>query len=573
MAFSLVCMHGGQQQIWSSKQLPRIKECVSENDLVREIRIRDLIGAIQAGATVEDIEKYLEWLREQHSSLLAMRINETINGIPSIFYVVETFNENMIRTWVKYGGDVNAVWDKTSLPLLAFAILFGANTSSKKATSTLTALLSLGACPNAIPQALYAPFNYDIPPEGSSLKLLFDRSDSNKKWCDQLQFELSRALNITQRYHLFESSKKMPLSTRQIGVAERNGALPLLGIEYGVIGQTLATQLLKECLLSHLALSEEKPLILMFAGPSGHGKNKVATQLGELMEMEMVHIDCTNHQNHDTFFGPFKPYWGWKEGSALNNFLAANGRQKCVVFLDEFEKTTGEVHNGLLIPFENGIYTDRRNHKPVDIKRYIWILATNAFDDTILEFCKKSRTQLSESNNLRDQQNLLEDLQNRLRDRCKDKFGAALTSRISRIIPFLTFTREEQAVVAHTELMDLEATLGKPIIAAQRGAKGNIVGNIQMNIVGQYKVCAAIAKRSYDPALGARSIFSGVNNLVKDPIMKQYMQYDTDISNEKAETIARVGVISGGKIEVWLKNKANTKALQAAQAVEVEEVE
>jgi len=44
----------------------------------------------------------------------------------------------------------------------------------------------------------------------------------------------------------------------------------------------------------------------------------------------------------------------------LNNFLARKAGQRCVVFLDEFEKTTADVHKSLLLPFDNGkIYYGR----------------------------------------------------------------------------------------------------------------------------------------------------------------------------------------------------------------------
>lgn len=44
----------------------------------------------------------------------------------------------------------------------------------------------------------------------------------------------------------------------------------------------------------------------------------------------------------------------------MNNFLARKAGQRCVVFLDEFEKTTADVHKSLLLPFDNGkIYYGR----------------------------------------------------------------------------------------------------------------------------------------------------------------------------------------------------------------------
>ena len=56
-------------------------------------------------------------------------------------------------------------------------------------------------------------------------------------------------------------------------------------------------------------------------------------------------------------FGPRAPYKGSEDGSPLNNFIAANGGKRCIVFLDEFEKTDDSVRQALLIPFQNGTFS------------------------------------------------------------------------------------------------------------------------------------------------------------------------------------------------------------------------
>ena len=53
-------------------------------------------------------------------------------------------------------------------------------------------------------------------------------------------------------------------------------------------------------------------------------------------------------------FGPRAPYQGYQDGSPLNNFITAHGGKRCVVFLDEFEKTDDLIRQGLLIPFQSG---------------------------------------------------------------------------------------------------------------------------------------------------------------------------------------------------------------------------
>jgi hypothetical protein len=54
---------------------------------------------------------------------------------------------------------------------------------------------------------------------------------------------------------------------------------------------------------------------------------------------------------------PFETLLTWQsltQGSSLNNFLARNAGRESIVVLDEFEKTSKEIHQTLLLPFGNG---------------------------------------------------------------------------------------------------------------------------------------------------------------------------------------------------------------------------
>lgn len=71
---------------------------------------------------------------------------------------------------------------------------------------------------------------------------------------------------------------------------------------------------------------------------------------------ENLHIvDCTTFQQDNELFGPRPPYTGHEDGSQLNNFLVTRSGGRCIVFMDEFEKTSREIHNTLLLPFEHGM--------------------------------------------------------------------------------------------------------------------------------------------------------------------------------------------------------------------------
>jgi MoxR-like ATPase len=97
-----------------------------------------------------------------------------------------------------------------------------------------------------------------------------------------------------------------------------------------------------------------QPLVLLFAGPSGHGKTELARNLGRLLSLDLYSVDCTNLSHESDLFGPWFPYQGWEKGSAVNNYLASHNGQRCVICMDEFEKTKDEVRRALLVPFQSG---------------------------------------------------------------------------------------------------------------------------------------------------------------------------------------------------------------------------
>jgi hypothetical protein len=76
--------------------------------------------------------------------------------------------------------------------------------------------------------------------------------------------------------------------------------------------------------------------------------------MGRLLSLEIECVDCTELKYETDLFGPKRPYFGYDTGSPLNNFLSRMSGKRCIVFLDEFEKTTAEVRNSLLVPLDEG---------------------------------------------------------------------------------------------------------------------------------------------------------------------------------------------------------------------------
>lgn len=174
-----------------------------------------------------------------------------------------------------------------------------------------------------------------------------------------MRSKLTEALDVTYRYYLDKSTKAPKATPREKQVAELKDVTPLLGIPYLIIGQTTAAATLRNSLLVYMARKKgprnRKPLVLVFAGPSGHGKTELANKMSSLLSLETLVMDCLQFSTDTGLFGPRPGYHSAHKGSQLNNLLAKHDGKKCIVFLDEFEKTNAEIHNTLLKPFDEGM--------------------------------------------------------------------------------------------------------------------------------------------------------------------------------------------------------------------------
>lgn len=307
-----------------------------------------LASAVQHGATASRIRIYLNLCV---SGVTEKDINDTVDGFPLIFYAVASNSEDIVRLFIEYGASPNAVYEPLNIPLLAFAIMCS-ETLQIDTTNMVCVLLSKGASPCAIPKDLYTPYLHD---NANSAGQQDSEVAGEISWCSaEVKSRLSKNINLTHRYFLEKSTKLKPPSTKRRQIAQLRKCQGLLGIPYFLIGQSVATELLIQRLLIHMMLPAKEPLVLCFAGPSGHGKTELARQLGHLLSLDLEVVDCTTFSHEMELFGPRRPYQGYEKGSAVNNFLVGHSEKRCIVFLDEFEKTTKEIHSSLLLPFDNG---------------------------------------------------------------------------------------------------------------------------------------------------------------------------------------------------------------------------
>ena len=225
--------------------------------------ITRLTWALQNNLTHGSLLVYLSFYRRPQ---IASAINQEIDNIPAIFFAVATNNDQIVRTWIEYGGNPDAVEPGLRLPLLTFAITY-ADTIEQDTTAVVMTLLSLGAEASVIPKAFYSPPLRDVPPLGPDALELTDLEDQNKAWCTDIFIaKLTRTFNLTQRYFIEKKMRSKKPSVRQKQAAEQHHVTPLFHLPFFLIGQGVAVSVLIESLLSYLLIPNEKPLVLFFAG-------------------------------------------------------------------------------------------------------------------------------------------------------------------------------------------------------------------------------------------------------------------------------------------------------------------
>ncbi|AHI23608.1 ATP-dependent Clp protease ATP-binding subunit [Corynebacterium vitaeruminis] len=244
----------------------------------------------------------------------------------------------------------------------------------------------------------------------------------------------------------------------------------------------------------------------IFAGPSGVGKTELSKALAEFLFGEddaLIQIDMGEF--HDRFtasrlFGAPPGYVGYEEGGQLTEKV----RRKpfSVVLFDEIEKAHKEIYNTLLQVLEDGRLTDGQG-RVVDFKNTVLIFTSNLGTQDISKAVGMGFSSVGES----DAEGQYERMKQKVNDELKKHFRPEFLNRIDDIVVFHQLTQEQIV-----EMVDL--LVGR--VAKALKAK-------DMDIELTEKAKNLLAKRGFDPVLGARPLRRTIQREIEDALSEKIL--------------------------------------------------
>ncbi len=262
-----------------------------------------------------------------------------------------------------------------------------------------------------------------------------------------------------------------------------------------VFGQDRAIDALASAIkLARAGLREpEKPIgSYLFSGPTGVGKTEVARQLALALGIELSRFDMSEYMERHSvsrLIGAPPGYIGFDQGGLLTD--AVDQHPHCVLLLDEIEKAHPDLFNILLQVMDHGKLADH-NGKNVDFRNVILIMTTNAgaadLAKPAIGFEREGRTG--------------ED-----KEAIDRMFTPEFRNRLDAIVAFSSLTPEIMGRVVDKFVLQLEVML------SDRGVTIELTEEAR----------GWLAKKGYDPMMGARPLARIIQEHMKKPIAEELL--------------------------------------------------
>tara|TARA_R110002124_G_scaffold287216_1_gene471536 strand:- start:222418 stop:224817 length:2400 start_codon:yes stop_codon:yes gene_type:complete len=237
----------------------------------------------------------------------------------------------------------------------------------------------------------------------------------------------------------------------------------------------------------------EKPIgSYLFSGPTGVGKTEVCKQLAHTLGIEFIRFDMSEYMERHAvsrLIGSPPGYVGFEQGGLLTDKI--DQTPHCVLLLDEIEKAHPDIYNLLLQVMDYGKLTDNSG-KTIDFRNVILIMTTNAGAQEL------SKSPIGFTTSIADRDDS-EDI--------KRTFSPEFRNRLDAIVPFKALSQDTVGQIVDKFIMQLEAQLSdrNVVITLSAAARDHL------------------AKKGYDPAMGARPLARVIQDDVKKELAEELL--------------------------------------------------
>ncbi|MBK8448135.1 MAG: ATP-dependent Clp protease ATP-binding subunit [Micropruina sp.] len=245
----------------------------------------------------------------------------------------------------------------------------------------------------------------------------------------------------------------------------------------------------------------------IFAGPSGVGKTELTKALTEFLfgdEDALITLDMSEYSEKHTasrMFGSPPGYVGYEEGGQLTEKV----RRKpfSVVLFDEIEKAHPDIFNSLLQILDEGRLTDAQG-RVVDFKNTVIVMTTNLGTRDISKSINLGFSQSADS------VGTYEKMKAKVSDELKQHFRPEFLNRVDEIVVFHQLSQGDIEHIVDLMVAEIE----------------NRLRDKDMGIELTHAAKALIAKRGYDPVLGARPLRRAIQRDIEDILAEKILFAD-----------------------------------------------
>ena len=240
----------------------------------------------------------------------------------------------------------------------------------------------------------------------------------------------------------------------------------------------------------------------IFLGPTGVGKTELAKTLTEFLfgdDSALISLDMSEYMEKHTvsrLVGAPPGYVGYEEGGQLTE--AVRRKPFSVVLFDEIEKAHPDVFNTLLQILEEGRLTDSQG-RTVDFRNTVLIMTSNLGTQDL----RKANVGFTKN----DEALNYERMKDKVMDALKTHFRPEFLNRIDDVVVFHE--------LAQTEVVQMVDLMTKRLMG-QLESQG-------LGIELTQNARELLAKKGYDPLLGARPLRRAIQRMVEDPLSEKIL--------------------------------------------------